>query len=84
MPAFHFKMQIILNIKGIRAKLHTDSPKTVCISVTEGRTGKLTAGDIVHDDGVEIMSPDHVIATLNGLKNGMASYLNIIWVAVHL
>lgn len=58
--------EIILNIKGIRAKLHTDSPKTVCISVTEGRTGKLTAGDIVHDDEVEIMNPDHVIATLNG------------------
>ncbi|SMC75068.1 DNA-directed RNA polymerase subunit alpha [Oscillospiraceae bacterium] len=58
--------EIILNIKGIRAKLHTDSPKTVCISVTEGKTGELTAGDIVHDDEVEIMNPDHVIAHLNG------------------
>ncbi len=58
--------EIILNIKGIRVKLHTDSPKTVCISVTEGRTGALTAGDIVHDDEVEIMNPDHVIAHLNG------------------
>ena len=25
--------EIILNIKGIRAKLHTDSPKTVCIVI---------------------------------------------------
>lgn len=58
--------EIILNIKGIRAKLHTDSSKTVCISVAEGKTGKITAGDIVHDDEVEIMNPDHVIATLNG------------------
>lgn len=58
--------EIILNIKGVRAKLHTDSPKTVCISVTEGRTGELTAGDIVHDDEVEIMNPGHVIAHLNG------------------
>ena len=58
--------EIILNVKGIRAKLHTDSPKTVCISVTEGKTGELTAGDIVHDDEVEIMNPDHVIAHLNG------------------
>lgn len=58
--------EIILNIKGIRAKLHTDSPKTVCISVAEGKTGKITAGDIVHDDEVEIMNPSHVIATLNG------------------
>lgn len=61
--------EIILNIKGIRVKLHTDSPKTVCISVTEGRTGELTAGDIVHDDEVEIMNPDHVIAHLNGESN---------------
>lgn len=58
--------EIILNIKGIRAKLHTDSPKTVCISTAEGKTGKITAGDIVHDDEVEIMNPNHVIATLNG------------------
>jgi len=58
--------EIILNIKGIRAKLHTDSPKTVCISVAEGKTGKITAGDIVHDDEVEIMNPSHVIANLNG------------------
>ena len=58
--------EIILNIKGIRAKLHTDSPKTVCISVAEGKTGKITAGDIVHDDEVEIKNPNHVIATLNG------------------
>ena len=58
--------EIILNIKGIRARLHTDSPKTVCISVAEGKTGKITAGDIVHDDEVEIMNPGHVIATLNG------------------
>lgn len=58
--------EIILNIKGIRAKLHTDSPKTVCISIAEGKTGKITAGDIVHDDEVEIMNPGHVIATLNG------------------
>ena len=58
--------EIILNIKGIRARLHTDSPKTVCISIAEGKTGKITAGDIVHDDEVEIMNPGHVIATLNG------------------
>lgn len=58
--------EIILNIKGIRAKLHTDSPKTVCISAPVGKTGELKAGDIVHDDIVEIVNPDHVIAHLNG------------------
>lgn len=58
--------EIILNVKGIRAKLHVDGPKTVYISTEEGRTGVVTAGDIVRDEEVEIMNPDHVIATLNG------------------
>ncbi len=58
--------EIILNVKGIRAKLHSEAPKTVYISTDEGRSGMITAGDIVHDEEVEIMNPDHVIATLNG------------------
>ncbi|MCQ2482688.1 MAG: DNA-directed RNA polymerase subunit alpha [Clostridia bacterium] len=60
--------EMILNIKGIRVKLHSDSPKTVCISAPEKKVGKITAGDIIHDDEVEIVNPDHVIATLNGEK----------------
>lgn len=58
--------EIILNVKGIRAKLHVDNPKTVYISTDEGKSGVITAGDIVHDEEVEIMNPDHTIATLNG------------------
>ncbi len=58
--------EIILNVKGIRAKLHVDTPKTVYISTDEGKSGVITAGDIVHDEEVEIMNPDHVVATLNG------------------
>lgn len=58
--------EIILNVKGIRADLHVDGPKTVYISTEEGRTGVVTAGDIVRDDEVEVMNPDHPIATLNG------------------
>ena len=57
--------EIILNIKGIRAKLHNES-NIVSISVAKGRTGELTAGDIVHGPDVEIMNPEHVIAHLNG------------------
>ena len=58
--------EIILNVKGIRTHLYSESPKTVYISTDEGRTGVITAGDIVHDEEVEIKNPDHVIATLNG------------------
>jgi DNA-directed RNA polymerase subunit alpha len=58
--------EIILNVKGIRAKLNVDGPKTVYISTEEGRTGVVKAGDIVRDEEVEIMNPEHIIATLNG------------------
>ncbi|MDI9469502.1 MAG: DNA-directed RNA polymerase subunit alpha [Bacillota bacterium] len=58
--------EIILNIKAIRARLHIDGPKTVYLSTEEGRTGLITAGDIVHDDEIEIRNPEQPIATLNG------------------
>jgi DNA-directed RNA polymerase subunit alpha len=58
--------EIILNVKGIRARLHVDGPKTVYISTEEGRSGVITAGEIVCDEEVEIMNPDMPIATLNG------------------
>lgn len=58
--------EIILNVKDIRAKLHVPGPKSVYISSEEGFSGTLTAGDIVHDDEVEIINKDLVIATLNG------------------
>jgi DNA-directed RNA polymerase subunit alpha len=58
--------EIILNVKGIRAHLNVEGPKTVYISTEDGRVGIVTAGDIVRDEEVEIMNPDHPIATLNG------------------
>ncbi|MDD4367754.1 MAG: DNA-directed RNA polymerase subunit alpha [Oscillospiraceae bacterium] len=58
--------EIILNIKGIRAKLHVDGPKTVYLSTEEGRVGEVKAGDITCDEEIEIMNPDQHIATLNG------------------
>lgn len=58
--------EIILNVKGIRARLNVEGPKTVYISTEESRVGVITAEDIVRDDEVEIMNPEHPIATLNG------------------
>lgn len=58
--------EIILNVKEICAKLYVDGPKTVYISTDEGRTGPVTAGDIVRDEEVEILNPDLVLANLNG------------------
>src|SRR5512136_2329851 len=55
--------EIILNLKEIRLKLHTDGPKTVRLK-SEGPK-VLKAGDITAGDAVEILNPDHYIATLS-------------------
>ncbi len=55
--------EIILNVKGIRAKLHSDGPKVVYIQA-EGE-GVVTAADIKCDSEVEIINKDLYIATLN-------------------
>lgn len=54
--------EIVLNIKGIVAKLNGDGPKTVTIEA-EGPC-KITAGDIKCDSEVEILNPELYIATL--------------------
>ncbi len=54
--------EIILNIKGIVARLYCDGPKTVEISA-EGPC-KVTAASIKCDSEVEVLNPDLHIATL--------------------
>jgi len=55
---------IILNLKGVRLKLHQDGPRTIHIDTS--REGVVTAADIITDGTVEILNPDHYIATLIG------------------
>ena len=54
--------EIVLNVKGITAKLHTNSPKTVVIDVVGEQV--VTAGDIKQDTDIEILNPEHHIATV--------------------
>ncbi|HOQ01340.1 MAG TPA: DNA-directed RNA polymerase subunit alpha [Acetivibrio clariflavus] len=56
--------EIILNIKGLSLKLHGDGPKVMYIDA-DGE-GEVTAGDIKTDADVEILNPEHKIATLSG------------------
>ncbi len=55
---------IILNLKGVRLKLHQDGTRTIRIDAS--REGAITAADIQTDETVEILNPDHYIATLVG------------------
>ncbi len=54
--------EIVLNVKGIIARLHSDGPKTVYIEAAG--EGEVTAGDIKLDAEVEVLNPEHHIATL--------------------
>ena len=54
--------EIILNLKGLSLKIHSDEEKVLEIDA-EGE-GNITAGDIRADSDVEILNPDLHIATL--------------------
>ncbi len=53
---------IILNLKGVVFKNHSNETKVVRINVE--KEGEITAGDIEHDADIEVINPDKVIATL--------------------
>jgi len=55
--------EIVLNVKSIIARLHSDGPKVVYIEAAG--EGEITAGDIKADGEVEILNPDLHIATLS-------------------
>ena len=54
--------EIVLNVKRIIARVHSDEPKTVYIEAAG--EGEVTAGDIKADAEVEILNPELHIATL--------------------
>lgn len=54
---------IVLNIKRLVVKLHSEKPKT--ITIEKSAKGEVKASDIKADPSVEIINPDHHIATLN-------------------
>ena len=54
--------EIVLNVKGIIAKLHCNTPKTVVIDAIGEK--EVTAGDIKVDSDIEILNPNHHICTV--------------------
>ena len=64
--------EIVLNVKGITAKLHTEGPKTVIIDTTGACD--ITAGDIKQDSDIEILNPEFHIATV---ENNVRFYMEL-------
>jgi len=55
--------EIILNLKEVRLKLHTEGPKTIRVKAEGPKT--LKAADMITGDAVEILNPDHYLAALS-------------------
>ncbi len=55
--------QIVLNLKKVRVKLHSDSPEKLYLKIK--KAGKVTAKDIEKNANVEIMNPEQEIANID-------------------
>jgi len=55
--------EIILNLKELLVKIHGEGPKVARLEVSEARS--VTGGDIQVSSDVEILNPDHYIATVS-------------------
>ena len=53
---------LVLNIKGLVVKNHSEQSRT--IRIDRDRRGVVTAADILHDESIEIINPDHILCTL--------------------
>ncbi len=60
-------VQIILNLKSLRLKLHTDEPVKLRLQV-KGKVGAVKAGDIEKNSDVEIIDKNFVIANITDKK----------------
>ena len=59
--------EIILNIKGLDVKKHSDEDVTLFLEIEGPKI--VTAKDISKDSSIEIANPDHYIATVNDKAN---------------
>lgn len=68
-------VEIMLNLKGIRFRVYGDDNHTLRI-VKKGK-GAVTAGDIETNADVEIVNPEHVIATIDDDKGSFTMDLTV-------
>src|SRR6185437_6487452 len=59
-------VDIMLNLKGIRFRVFADQPQT--LRLTKTGSGPVLAKDLTTTADVEIVNPDHKIATIDDAK----------------
>ena len=68
-------VDIMLNLKGIRFRVYGQEPQTLRI-VKQGK-GKVTAKDIETNADVEVVNPEHLIATIDDDKGKLVMDLTV-------
>jgi DNA-directed RNA polymerase subunit alpha len=53
---------LVLNLKLLVVKNHSEQPRT--IRIERDKRGVVTAADILHDESIEVINPDHILCTL--------------------
>lgn len=62
-------VDIMLNLKGVRLRVHTDEP--IELRLEKKGAGAITAADIKVSADVEVVNPEHVIATIDEPKTSV-------------
>ncbi len=60
-------VDLMLNLKGVRFRVYGTEPQS--LRITKSGKGSVTAKDIQTNADVEIVNPDHVIATIDDAKS---------------
>jgi DNA-directed RNA polymerase subunit alpha len=62
-------VELILNLKGVRFRMHQAEPATLALTVTGPKV--VTAGDFAKISNFDLVNPDHYIATVEKKKKMM-------------
>ncbi len=68
-------VDIMLSLKGVRFRVYGDEPQT--LTINKSGKGTVTAKDIKTNADVEIVNPDHVIATIDDAKGKFVADLKV-------
>ncbi len=68
-------VEIMLNLKGVRFRMFSDEPQTLRIG--KKGTGTVTAKDITTNADIEVVNPNHVIATLDNPKASLTMDITV-------
>ncbi|HVV26090.1 MAG TPA: DNA-directed RNA polymerase subunit alpha [Candidatus Saccharimonadales bacterium] len=68
-------VDIMMNLKGIRFRVYGGEPQT--LRINKSGKGAVTAKDIETNADVEVVNPDHVIATIDDAKGKLVADLKV-------